>query len=323
MQTGLYPDDSYGDSKKNNFNNYGIKVGVTYKINGKNYITANGLYQTRAPYFRNSYVSPRTRDFTVDPLNNESILGGEINYLLRTTKVKSRLTFYYTQIKDQTWARSFYHDDLNTFVNYLMTGVDKLYAGMEFGIDVNITSEISVAGVFGTGDFIYNSRPNATVTRDNDQQTLSNRTVYLKDYYIGGKPATVGSLGVKYFSPKFWWVGITGNYFGDIYLDPNPDRRTEEALASLSADDVRVKEILHQEKLADAFTMDLWVGKSFRFDQYYLAINVSVSNMLNKKDFASGGFEQLRYDSQDIDKFPPKYFYLFGRTYFINISFRF
>jgi len=323
MRTGLYPDDSYGDSEKQNFNNYGIKAGVTYKLNGRNYFTANGLYQTRAPFFRNSYISPRTRDFVVNPLNNEKILSGDINYLLRTPIVKARLTLYATQIKDQTWARSFYHDDLNTFVNYLMTGVDKFYAGMELGVEVNITSELSASGVFGTGDFIYNSRPDATVTRDNDQEMLSNRTVYFKGYNIGGRPATVGSLGLRYNGTKYWWVGVSGNYWGDMWLDPNPDRRTEEALAGFSADDMRVEEVLAQEKLDDAFTMDVWAGKSFKWGVYYLSLNVSVSNVLNTTDFASGGFEQLRYDPSDINKFPPKYFYLYGRTYFINISFRF
>jgi len=204
-----------------------------------------------------------------------------------------------------------------------MTGVDKLYTGMELGVEVNITSELSASGVFGTGDFIYNSRPDATVTRDNDLETLSIRTVYFKGYNVGGRPATVGSLGLRYSGRKYWWVGVSGNFWGDMWLDPNPDRRTEEALSGLSADDMRVNEVLDQEKLDNNFTMDVWAGKSFKWGPYYLSLNVSVSNVFNTTDFASGGFEQLRYDPENINKFPPKYFYLYGTTYFINISFRF
>jgi hypothetical protein len=323
MQNGRFPDDSYGDSEKQQFPNFGIKGGVTYKINGKNFVTANGAFVTRAPAFRNSYISPRTRDFVVGDLKNEKMLAGDINYILRTVNVKSRLTLYYTYLQDETWARSFYHDDLNTFVNYLMTGVDKVYAGMELGIEVNITSSWVTTGVLGMGEFIYNSRPVATISRDNDAEVLSNRTVYLKNFYIGGMPQTLGSLGIKYNSPKYWWVGLNGNFFGDIYLDINPDRRTEEAISSFSSEDIRVEEILAQQKLEDAFTMDLFAGKSFKIKDYFLMITASVNNLLDKKDFASGGFEQLRYDTENINKFPPKYFYLYGRNYFINLSFRF
>ena len=65
MKNGRFPDNSYGDSEKNNFFNYGVKGGVTYKFSGKHYVTANVMYKTRAPLFWNSYVSARTRDFTV------------------------------------------------------------------------------------------------------------------------------------------------------------------------------------------------------------------------------------------------------------------
>jgi len=323
MQNGKFPDDSYGDSDKHNFTDYGIKGGVTYKINGKNYVSANGVYMTRAPNFRNSFISPRTRNFVVDNLINEKILGGDINYVLRTSFIKARLSFYYTYFQDQTWARSFYHEDLNSFVNYQMTGVDKISAGMELGIEANITSSIALVGVFGKGQHIYNSRPIATVSRDNDAEILSNRKVYLKNYYVGGSPQTAGSIGVKYNSSNYWWLGINFNCFDDIYLEPNPDRRTEEAVSQFTQDDVRVAEVLNQEKLESQYTLDLYGGKSFRIDDYYLSLNVSVSNLLNNKSFATGGYEQFRYDPTNIDKFAPKYFYLYGLTYFINLSFRF
>ena len=43
-------------------------------------------------------------------------------------------------------------------------------------------------------------------------------------------PQTATSLGIKYNSPKFWFIGTNINFFSNIYLDPNPDRRTAEAV---------------------------------------------------------------------------------------------
>src|SRR5438477_11664282 len=62
VRNGLFPNSSLGKGIQNNFTNYAAKGGVTYKINGRNYVYVNGSYVTRAPYFENVYVSPRTRN---------------------------------------------------------------------------------------------------------------------------------------------------------------------------------------------------------------------------------------------------------------------
>jgi hypothetical protein len=324
MRNGHFPLHSYGEGHKNNFYNYGLKGGVTYKINGRNYITGNLMYMTRAPYFRDAYISVRTRDFTVDNLKSETIYSGDINYVLRTPAVKARLTFYYTQFKDKTWLRSFYHEGLNSFVNYIMTGVDELNTGMELGLEANLSPTISVSGVLGIGQNIYTSRPSATITQDNDARLLAHdRKVYLENYYVGGMPQTVASVGIRYNAPKYWFIGINGNYFGNSYLPVNPDRHTKEALEGLAPDDYRIPGILAQEKLPDGMTVDMFGGKSWRIHhKYTTGFSVSISNLLNNTGYISGGYEQLRYDPRNINKFPPKYAYLYGRTFFLNIYFR-
>jgi hypothetical protein len=323
MQNGHFPDNSYGDSEKQQFTNGGLKAGLTWKINGKNYLTASTALLTRAPFFWNSFISPRTRNQVVSGLENEKVFGSEASYLLRTNVVKARLTVYYSEFNDQSWSRSFYHEDLNTFVNYMMINVDEVHTGAEFGIEANLTSTFSVSGIVGIGEFFYTSRPDATISRDNDSQVLSNRTVYIKNYYLGGMPQTIASAGIKYNSPDYWWIGANANYYGDIYLEVNPDRRTQDAVSNLTEEDIRLKQLLEQEKLDNGFTIDVFAGKSWKVKNYYFGINLNISNLLNNTDIASGGYEQFRYDPADIDKFPPKYYYLFGRNYYININFRF
>ncbi len=137
MQNGQFPDNSYGDSEKQSFFDYGAKAGITYKINGRNFVTANTAYITKAPTFRSAYISPRSRDNVIDGLDSETIMSGDLSYIMRTPKVKkTRLTFYYTEMKDQIWARSFYMETAEepAFVNYILTGIDKLYTGLEFGV---------------------------------------------------------------------------------------------------------------------------------------------------------------------------------------------
>src|SRR5690606_15358365 len=324
VKNGLFPENSFGDSEKQNFTNFVAKAGVVYKLTGRHLLTANGAFITRAPLARNSFLSPRTRHEVIDGLENEKILSGDFNYIVRYPKVKTRATVFYTSIQDKLWSRNFYHDELNTFVNYVMKGVDQLFVGVEFGGEVKVTSTITATGTFAMGDFTYNSRPTATVTQDNSTKLLEeNKTIYLKNYKIGESPQTVSSIGLRYRSPNSWFVGADFNYFADIYLQVNPDRRTEEALANFVDTDPQVDGIIDQQKLDNNYTLNLFAGKSWKFGKYFLRVNLNVTNVLDNKDFQTGGFEQLRYTTTNIDKFPPMIGYMMGRTYFAMVSFSF
>jgi len=324
MKNGRFPDDSYGDSDKNNFFNYGLKGGATYKINGKNYLTANVMYETRAPFFWNAYVSARTRDFTVPGLQSETIYSGDLNYILRSDRARIRATVYYTKFENQTWTRSFYHDALHTFINYSMTGVDMLNTGVELGTEFLLTPTWSIMAVGAIGQNIYTSRPIATITQDNDATVLeTGRVVYLKNYYQGSSPQTVGSIGVQYRSPKYWFAQLKASYFGNNYVSLNPDRRTEEALGGLYSDDVRVEELLNQEELDGGYSVDLFGGKSWKVKhKYYVGFTLSIHNLLGTDNYRVSGYEQLRYYNLNIYKFPPKYYYMYTRTFYLNLYFR-
>jgi hypothetical protein len=323
MQNGKFPTESLGDSEKQSFTNFGLKGGVTWKITGRHYLTANGMYMTRAPYFRDSYISPRTRDHVVSGITSEKIMSGDISYVLRAPTIQARATLYYTEFNDQIYSRSYYHEGLRSFINYQMTGVDVRSSGMELGATYKLTSTIELTGVAGMGQLLYNSRPEATISQDNNSEILAEgRKIYFENYYVGGHPQTALSGGIKYNSPKYWWAGVSVNYFDDIYIEPNPDRRSAAA-GVYSSDDIRLEELLQQEKFASAYTVDFFGGKSWRIDDYFIVLSLNVSNLLNNQDFAFGGFEQFRYDTNDLDRFPPKYFYLYGTQYFANLSFRF
>ena len=324
-QKAIFPDDSYGESEKQKFTTGGIKAGAVYKISGRQFITANAAFLTAAPTARTAYLSPRTRDAVVDGLTTEKDFSGDISYEFRMPTVKGRATLYYVGINDGIWSRSFYHDVYQTYVNYAMTGVSELHMGAEVAADVKLSPTWQLTAVYADGQFRYNSRPTATITRDNSDTALATgRTVYWKNYYIGGMPQRCASLGLRYSAPKFWSVGANANYFGNIYLAPNPDRRTAEALGNLVNEDPQWNELLDQTKLDDGFTVDLFFSKSWRVKKKYrVGFNLSVSNVLNYTDLVSGGYEQLRYVPTEIDKFPPKLSYMYGRTYYAMLTFSF
>src|SRR5690606_24434603 len=116
------------------------------------------------------------------------------------------------------------------------------------------------------------------------------------------------------------------------YVDPNPDRRTEEAVAGLTAGSDQYLRILGQERLPAFFTVDVSAGKSWMLSRFlkslprstFLYLNAGISNLLDMEVY-TGGFEQLRFDFADKqpDKFATKYFTGPGRNFYINLSLKF
>lgn len=345
VQNGKFPDRSKGESEKANFFDYGAKAGVTYKIDGRNYILVNGAYQKRAPYARNSFISPRTRNDLVEDLEQETIYGIEGGYLLKAPNAKLRAIGYFTEFKNKLYNRSFYLDNAfqdadgdtrGGFVNYIMNGVDTRHMGIELGAEYNITSAWRVNAVAAIGKYIFTSRPTVKKYLDNLAQELDigDNTVYLKNYNVANGPQTAYSFGVNYNSPDYWFVSVNFNYFDDVWIDIFPERRTLSALTYtddpqfnqqiVEEDSDLWHDILDQEKADPAFTMDFFGGKSWKIDDFFIRLYVGVSNILDNTDFVTGGYEQFRFDKQekDVTTFPNRYFYSNGRTYFINLVFQ-
>ncbi len=327
MQNGKFPDNSLGPAEKQSFLHGMAKAGATYKINGRNYAYLNGGFMTRAPYSRFAYLSPRVRDDVVTDLTTEKIRTGEIGYVLRHPKVNARITGFFTRSDDQINTVSFYHDEERSFVNYAIRNIDKVNYGVEFGANVNVSPYFNVGTAWALGEYYYDSRPAVTITQENDAEVLiQDRTVYLKGYNIGGIPQVAGMFEVEYQNPNFWSVGLSANYFDEIYIDPNPDRRTSAAVEGVSKieNPDLWNAILGQEKYDPGLTLDLSARKSFKVGDSFLYVNLFVTNILNTRDFKTGGFEQLRFDflGKDVNRFAPRYYYAYGTTYMLMLSYR-
>jgi hypothetical protein len=325
LVNGKFPNDSKGIGEKLDFVNYGIKGGITYKISGRHFITTNGIYLTRTPEVNSIYYSAQTRNSIIPTIKNELVMGMDVNYLIKYPNLKLRATYYNTQINNQIYSRIYFHDVYNTLVNYIMTDVNQNFQGIELGIEKILFTSHTIQAAFGIGNYIYTNRPKATAIKNNSNENLFDaRTAYLKNYKVGGAPQSVAGISYRYSGKKFWNAGFTFNFFDNNYIEPNPDRRTAEALDKYTETDPQYAQIVNQEKLPNNYTMDLSAGKSFRVKRNnYLNVNISITNVLNNKNFIVGGFEQLRWDQTLPDRFPNKYAYAFGTTYIATVNFSF
>jgi hypothetical protein len=324
MRNGRHPDDSYGKSDVSTFYSLDLKAGATYKISGRHFITFNAARMMDPPALRDAYISPRTCNIEAAGNEQEIILSGDLSYIARFPGFNARLTVYSTQFENHSEIMRFYHDDFRTYVNLALTNQDRIHQGIEAGFLVKLNSWLSASAAGSIGNYRYVNRPTATISYDNGTVSDITEIIYVNNFHVTGSPQTAGNVGLRLFK-NYWFADVNLNYFDKIDLSFNPERRTETAISGLAAGHPLIEVITAQQKLDGGMTLDASVGKSIRYKTYYINLNLSVSNILDNQDLKSGGYEQLRYDftTQKVDKFPPKYFYMYGRTYFFNVSFRF
>ena len=354
-KNGIYQNNSFGKSDKITYDNFGFKGGLTLKIIGSRHMfNMNGAYMTKAPSLRNVFPNARLNNNTIEGLTGETISSADASYIIRTPKLKTRLTGYYSLIKNATetsffFAEGIFEDegagstDTDAFVAETVTGMDKRNMGAELGIEYQLTSTIKITAAANYGENVYANNPNISVNNDgaasatNMNPVISFGKAYLKNYKLAGSPQQAASFGIEYRDPHFWWIGANANYLRGNYIDIAPLLRTKNffkdpssvnGLAFPEATEARARELLKQEKFDDIKLVNLSGGKSWRTkDGVTLGFFASVNNVLDFT-YKTGGFESIRNANyrllnQDVSSgtpsFGPKYFYGYGRTYFVNL----
>lgn len=340
-QSGLYPSNSFGKSEQLNFNTNRSKAGVTYKINGRNYVYANGAVGTKAPFADDVFVSTRTRNQVVENPKVERIRSAEVGYLLRSPNLKTRISGYVTESKDGVDIKRYYNGDARSFVNMVLQGINKRSTGIEIGSEIKLSPSVTLSLAANIGQAFYTSRASFTEYIDNDtlQEAATSLipeydTAYIANYHIPKGPQTSFQANLFYKSPKYWFGSINFNYMSGKWLDVAPTARSVEGVGTIDRTSATYQALVGQEKVEPYFTLGAFVGKSFKLNKYfekasnsmYLFLNLGLNNILDNREIVLYGFENLRQGSVDEDQlraFDNRYAHSLGFQYYLNISFTF
>lgn len=350
-KNGIYANNSFGKGSKEIFENFGFKGGLTYKITSQHLFDFNGAYMSKAPNMRNTFANARLNNNITPELDSERIASADASYIIKTPKFKSRLTAFASKIQNATEISFFYgeltsEEDSNedSFISEILTGIDKKNYGLELGLEYQITSTIKASAAASYGQYLYANNPNLKINNDANA-TLANSNpiedfgaANLKNYRLPGMPQTAASFELEYRDPHFWWISADINYLSDSYLDVSNITRTQnfvtdpaDGLGYIGATPESVGKLLKQEKF-DAFNLfNVSGGKSWKVDNTTFGFFATVNNVLDTQ-YKTGGFEQSRKanfldmqqdNASGTPAFGPKYFYGYGRTYFVNVYINF
>ncbi len=353
------PVTSFGKSEVSRFLTYAAKAGLAYMFKGNQRVYANVGYFNEAPKFNQAFLSARTRNSLVDNLETVKTFSSDLNWQYTGNGLNFRTTVFYTLIMDQSKVMSAYDDLQNAFSNFALSGIDQRNVGVEIGfkIPTYVVPNLSLQGVLAAGRYEYISNPTMTQTVDNSAEVVMENVlvpywksspVYPKDasgvitttdagayekmqrHYVPSTPQLAASLGLSY-NYDYWFIDGDVEYFAESYLDMNPLYRTDYATAGLdnTVTPVELEYMTSQEKFDPAVLLNVSIGKSWYIRrQYQLGFSLNVKNLLNNKTVKTGGYEQTRLVDNTVGKerfyrFDPKYFYMAGTNYMLNIYFRF
>lgn len=337
-KAGVNPDNSEGKSKVFKSYDFNVKAGITYKINGRNYLYANGSYGTKAPYWSKIFISPRLSNETNSDVAGEKIGSVEAGYIFISPRIKIKATGYYTDFKDGSNTIVFFDDFYFGLGNYNITHINKVHYGGELGAEAQIYKGLSATLVVAAGNYKYTSRQLGTLTVDAQPDLVVKETIYTKNFKVANTPMQAYSLGLNYRSKKFWYVGATVNFFDQMWAEIAPTHRTDRAVDGVVYQSDQWNNIINQERMnpKGQWTLDLSGGYSWKLkstfkkmdgknsNKYYLVLNAGISNVTNNKKFLVNGREQLRFDyaNRDATTYPAKYSYAYGINFFMNLTFR-
>ncbi len=353
-------EQSKGYGKSTYFIDPSLKAGLTWKADAHNRVVVNVLAESRAPLPSNSYVAPRVKDTQIKGLTSEKVLSYDLNWMFNYSRVRGRVTLFQTHMVDGVESTGYYNDEFRTYVNQTLVGVDRVFRGVEAGINIDLIYGFSLELAGTYGDYRYTDNSIGVMSAENgcnlftgelptdpSESTDLVETVYTKDLMVSNGPQLAVAATLSYFHPKMWFADITLSYFDKNYLDFSPARFTamnvdgglypnkDGDLQRYAGYTPEQKALLGtQERLKGGFLLDASLGKVIYFNnrKQSLNINLSLNNLLNNTDLVTGGYQQSRLSRdarsatkaiQTVDKFPNRYYYAWGFNMFLNVGFKF
>ncbi|MDF4203506.1 TonB-dependent receptor [Maribacter sp. SA7] len=347
FQNERFIDNSIGESEKAEFSNWSLKSGISYTITGRHWVSLHAGLINKAPVLQNVFINPRENNTIVPNLQSETITSVDANYFLRMPKLTGRFTGFYTRFQNTTDVNFFFVDSGvgSDFVQEVITDLDKLHLGIELGLEYQLSSAVKLSLVTSVAKHEYASNPFVTINFDTAAEDLIDISgskflgqSNIKGYKLAQGPQKAIAAGIEYRDPKYWWISASANYLANNYANISTITRTqsflidpETQLRFTDATDENVQKLLEQKPLDNFYLLNMVGGKSWLKKGKYISVFASINNVFDTT-FRTGGYEQsrngnygqLRQDNLSGNpSFAPKYWYGFGRTYFLNFAFSF
>lgn len=324
----IFPDElSFGKSKSYTFSPWGVTGALKYAFSPRYFLDLNAEISQKAPYADNIFVNPEYSNITISSPEPIVVLSSDLAFTALWDRFGLKLSTFFVSINNESAVYRYWDDIAGAYADMAVNQIDKRFMGVEIGVDWEISSRFSFKAGGSVGSYTYSSDAQAVITDDASRETIADEAyVRLKKYRLATSPESMATAEISY-DTWGWIASLSASYAGGRYVAISPLRRMQRAYG-LAGSPERHNEFIMQEKLDDAFSLNLFIMRSFELSRGRLVTTVSLNNLLDTKNIYHG-YEQMHLQksgeapSQSWNPFPSKYLYGYGRTYYISATYSF
>ena len=327
----LFPGaQSYGRSRAMRFTPYAFRALAGWAFTPRCYLEAAVQADARMPEAENLFYQPLYNNRTVDNPVPERTYAAELGWRFTGPVLDLQTTVFAVLTLDGTETRRYYDDMASVYCDMAVTGIGRLSYGIEAAADIRLSYRWRLSLAASAGRYKYARDPVVTVLSDVDNSAVDLRAVSrMGGCETGGAPQLTATAELAWFGSRGWGCRASAGYAGRRYVEPMPLRRTDRIAGQGGITREAFEAFTRQERLADAFTLDASLFKSFYFDRSRLTAALMLRNLLGDADTPYGGYELLRVrrirpgDDTLYTPHATRCTYAWPRSFYLTISYRF
>ncbi len=319
-------DGSYGRSKVVSFAPYRLNVQWSTLL-GQHSLRAALMLRGESPSIDNLYLQTQYNNRVVDNPRLRHTLASEFCYGYSADPLSLSTTLFLNYGFDDSRVLHYYDDLARLYSDVVVSAIDRLGLGVEASMKVQYIRQLS--STFALTAALYQYADDAEVSHYADADNhLVARTKSLLRGCHDSTPAITAYGDVAYKNDYGWSVTLSAEYWGVRYVELSAVRRTVRVL-SYSSSDEEALTMAKEQRLSDAVTIDLSVGKRFKFHAgNALYLRFAVRNLLGStiiqrgaeqhriRRFTAGGVEH-------VEPFDNRLSYAYPRQFYLSVGFSF
>ena len=344
----LFSENSFGVSRHLKFTPYSLRVKAGYLIADNHFIGARLATEATPCLEEDMFLQSQYNNRTIDNPTMRTTYNGEVCYTFQKPNFAVSTTLFLSAELNDTQVRHLYDDLSGEYADIVNSGINTLCYGLEVEAEYRFADHFRAMGAISFGRYKYATNSTITIYTDTTNTILADHIESnTKGLTLGNAPQIAATAGLSYYN-KGWWATINANYAGLRYIEPSAVMRTERVLA-MAVSPEQCTALTTQERLQDAFTLDLSLSKSIylsrlnkkiystsavpRFEDKHpssrLVFRVGVRNLLGSTNIVYNAYESSRLQQYKLageyiyNRQASRYLYAYPRTFYASITFAF
>ena len=344
----LFADNSFGVSRHLKFSPYLFRLKASYLIADNHFIEGAIATEAKPCNEEDLFLQSQYNNRTVTAPTMRSTYNGEVRYTFQTPHFAIAATLFLSAELNNTQARHLYDDLSGEYADIVNSRINTLRYGLEVEANYRFADHFRATTAISLGRYKYATNSLITIYTDTTNRLLADHIEsHTKGLSLGNTPQIAITAGISYYN-KGWWATINANYAGLRYIEPSAVMRTDRVLA-MAVSPEQLNALTMQERLRDAFTIDLSLSKSLylnrlskkiysttaapRFEDKYprsrLIFRIGIRNLLDSTDIVYSAYESSRLQRHKIadeyiyNRQASRYMYGYPRTYYASATFAF